>query len=712
MEAGNGLLKALNRSSKNTKNIGLILTVSMILLLATLSLASPSFSNNGLTSAARRITQPAISKLPTLGFDCGLGAKEAVLNGTGFPVAPSENGAFETKSSCTWIGDVGSYAAPADNTTEPLVADQDESYAASNPTPACTPQPPVTDCAKIGGGFTADIVYLQNGTSATNGFDITVSWNPSILHGVMIDEGGTNWGALAPFSTASTIDNTLGRAHIVQVVFAHYGFNFTFFRIRFDVIGIGSTGLTLSNDIIANPGAVAHQTIQGNFDSESYFDPAHTLGWSGGFSFSPNPPVPGSPTTFTSTVACTGCTGALTYRWMFNSTNTPPLKTESTGTPVTITIPTLTFFGSRVTLWVLDAATPVANNVTIVQRLPLTALVQGPSSLPVSTAATWNGLWLGGIANYVGNWRFCPGTPTNTVVCAKPNPAITSQVGQTNTQTLSGAPGGYSFSGVYNVTLKITDTGSGSLPASTTTGFSLLNVTGGTPVFTVQTAINTQNATVGFPTRVTSTIVYSTSYPAAAGFRATLFTYKFIWGDGTSSLVKNQGLIATTTHNYTSASTFSVTVVAQDAQTASQIQEAAPPASVAVASVVTGDFSFAPTSIVNGQSVSFTATFSGGVPPYTYHWDFGDGGTDNTGTATQTHTYNAPGNYTVTTTVTDSGNRKFTATHNVTVAQATVTPPPAQDNSILIYGGAAAAIIVVGAILFFRRRRRGHAIPL
>jgi len=362
MGVDNGQVNTLNRSPKNGNNFGLLLTVSMMLLLTTLSLTLPSFSNSGLLNVPRHgIQPPPISNPPELGFDCGLGAKEAVLNGTGFPVAPSENGAFETSGTCTWVGDVGYYQTmtAADNTTEPLVSDQDEFFN--------------TISAKIGGGFTADIVYLQNSTRGdnTNGFDITVSWNPSILHAEMIDQGGTNWGALSPFKTVNTIDNTVGQAHVVQFVFAAYGSNFTFFRLRFDVVGVGTTGLTISNDIItnplANPPAVVHQTLPGSFDSESYFDPAHTLSWSGGFSISPIPLVPGSPTTFTSTVTCTGCTGSLTYRWQFNSTNTPPLKPEATGNPKTITMPNSTFFGSRVTLWVLDAATPLAPNITVVQ---------------------------------------------------------------------------------------------------------------------------------------------------------------------------------------------------------------------------------------------------------------------------------------------------------------------------------------------------------
>src|SRR6266700_2855924 len=571
MGVDNGPLNALNRFPHENKNVRLLITVSMIVLLTILSVASQSFSSNGLSSVARQTIQPPVSNLPRLGIDCGLGAKEAVINGTGFPVAQSEFGTFQILSDCTWIGDVGNYTtmAPSDNTTEPLVSDQDETFTGVSP--------------KIGGGFTADVVYIQNATSAMNGFDIFISWNPSILHAVMFDQGGTPWAALSPVSPVQTIDNTAGQAHLAQFVFASYTSNFVLFRLRFDVVGIGSTGLTMSDGLqagITNPGPVAHQIIQGNFNSESYFDPAHTLNWSGGFTFSPTPPVPGSSLTFSSTVACIGCTGTLTYRWMFNSTNTPPLKTEASGTPVTITLPASNLNGSRVTLWVLDAATPVAHNVTVVQRLPFTVAIQGPSSIPVETSGTWKGFWLGGIANYAGRWRFCPGglAPLNTVVCANPGYSVASQVGQTSSQTLSA----YHFSGVYNVSLKITDSGSASLPAG---------------------------------------------YPTGSVFRSTLFTYKFIWGDGTSSLVKNAGLTATTTHNYTSAATFPITVVAQDMQTVSFIQEAAAPISVAVASVVTGDFSFSPSSIANGQTVSFTATFSGGVPPYTYVWDFGDGTT-------------------------------------------------------------------------------------
>jgi plastocyanin len=67
-----------------------------------------------------------------------------------------------------------------------------------------------------------------------------------------------------------------------------------------------------------------------------------------------------------------------------------------------------------------------------------------------------------------------------------------------------------------------------------------------------------------------------------------------------------------------------------------------------------------------GQPVSFTCTAAGGVSPYNYSWDFGDG-TSGTGSTT-THTYNIIGTYTVVCTVTDSQTTTARATINLIVA--------------------------------------------
>jgi len=52
-----------------------------------------------------------------------------------------------------------------------------------------------------------------------------------------------------------------------------------------------------------------------------------------------------------------------------------------------------------------------------------------------------------------------------------------------------------------------------------------------------------------------------------------------------------------------------------------------------------------------GETIEFTGTATGGVPPYEYLWDFGDGKTSNK--QNPTHIYMTAGNYTITLTVTD-----------------------------------------------------------
>jgi PKD repeat protein len=54
-----------------------------------------------------------------------------------------------------------------------------------------------------------------------------------------------------------------------------------------------------------------------------------------------------------------------------------------------------------------------------------------------------------------------------------------------------------------------------------------------------------------------------------------------------------------------------------------------------------------------GSAESFSGTATGGLSPYTYHWDFGDGATAD-GTLAPTHVYSAAGTYTAALTVTDA----------------------------------------------------------
>lgn len=68
-----------------------------------------------------------------------------------------------------------------------------------------------------------------------------------------------------------------------------------------------------------------------------------------------------------------------------------------------------------------------------------------------------------------------------------------------------------------------------------------------------------------------------------------------------------------------------------------------------------------------GGRIVFTAHPSGGTPPYTYLWSFGDVSANESG-QTVTHAYHDPGTYTATVTITDVTGASRTSTVTVTVA--------------------------------------------
>lgn len=104
--------------------------------------------------------------------------------------------------------------------------------------------------------------------------------------------------------------------------------------------------------------------------------------------------------------------------------------------------------------------------------------------------------------------------------------------------------------------------------------------------------------------------------------------------------------------------------------------------------------------------VPFTAVVSGGTPPYSYRWDFGD---NTTGSGpSPSHTYLTPGEYPVTLTVTDASGHETIHQARVTVGKAAdqfVSGSPLAVVWIPFSIGALAFAAICWTAVWWKRRR-------
>jgi len=166
------------------------------------------------------------------------------------------------------------------------------------------------------------------------------------------------------------------------------------------------------------------------------------------------------------------------------------------------------------------------------------------------------------------------------------------------------------------------------------------------------------------------------SFAAEASGGSGSYNYSWSFGDGETSDQQNP------THTYDAADTYDVEVTITDASdssnsTTGQLTVIAldQPETLSVG------ISASPSSGQTPLTVTFTANISGGSPPYSLEWDFGDGTTEtqstDSDTAQKSHTYNNAGSYQVWVEVSStSSGGTGTQTVQASIGISATTPPP------------------------------------
>jgi PKD repeat protein len=224
--------------------------------------------------------------------------------------------------------------------------------------------------------------------------------------------------------------------------------------------------------------------------------------------------------------------------------------------------------------------------------------------------------------------------------------------------TSTGTTHTFNVPGTYTVTLTTTD----DLDVTATVSEKITVAT-----FTVSPSLPSPGQSVTF-----------TALPAPAG--VTVTNYHWDFGDGGTA---DTGTTLSATHQYAAPGPYSVKLTTTTSTGGSaSTNETSSNATVTVDAVPTAAFSASTSALPPGTQItvapstpiSFDAHASSvadGESIASYRWDFGDGSKGNGKVAT--HTYNWPGSYVVTLTVTDNLGGTNTTSHQVLVDQPTAS---------------------------------------
>jgi PKD repeat protein len=351
------------------------------------------------------------------------------------------------------------------------------------------------------------------------------------------------------------------------------------------------------------------------------------------FTFSPSAPSVNELVLFNATASTAGTGHTLTaYRWNFGDGAT------AAGANVTHAYTTAGVFSAQLT--VTDEAgqsNTVTTPVTVANvALPTASFTFSPAQPAVKETVFFNGAASSAAAGHritAYNWTFGDG--------GSGTGAQTTHAFQTG--------------GSFNVTLVVTDdTGHSSSPF--TAPVSTLSA----PAPSADFSFSPQAPAVG------QLVVFDASASKTVqGQRIDEYLWNF--GDSTTTQKTTTPQIA---HTFTTSGNYNVNLVVTDSAGRTATKSTTVPVGVGaggcpVPSVQTAVFVFSPSPATVGQPVNFDGSLSttcGNAVIIRYEWAFGDSQTVVASGPGVTHTYNVPGTYSVTMTITDNfGNQKVTS---------------------------------------------------
>jgi PKD repeat protein/outer membrane protein assembly factor BamB len=408
----------------------------------------------------------------------------------------------------------------------------------------------------------------------------------------------------------------------------------------------------------------------GDFSTTGYF---YAAGIPLGFSANESPGVGAAPLLVQGVGSPTGGMPPYNLTWDFGD------GSNGYGSPVVHRYGVAGTF--NITVEVRDAANQTRNaTLQVVVGPVLVASIQfTPISGPAPLNVTFTGTAQAGAGGpYNFSWNFGDGSPPGYGISVRH---------------------GFYVAGAYTILLEVRDSAGHTTNAS-------VPITVGVPLSASASATPLSGIA---PLQVLFTATASNGAPP----------YRYSWSFGDQS---SPSSLSTVSHAFAQPGNFTTTLTVWDQTNAKRTRTivitVGAPLTASLSYPVTGSELCPPQSI----NVTILGVASGGVAPYTYSWNFGDGTPSTVTSPKAVHNYTLNGSFTITLTVRDHTGATTSTTASTTIVLAMcpstghrppVSPPPASPSSsvtesewigagIIVAGGALAA----ATWIWFRRSRR------